>query len=39
MFEREWGGDRLSFFHLESRVSQFWRSANREERLQASLAD
>jgi len=39
MFEREFGGDRMTFFHLESRVSQFWRSGDRKERLTASLAD
>lgn len=39
MWDRAFGGDRLSFFHLESVVSQFWRSPEREKRLAASLAD
>lgn len=39
MWDRHFGGDRLSFFHLESRVSQFWRSTERGKRLSASLAD
>lgn len=39
MWERHFGGDRLAFFHLESRVSQFWRTSDRDMRLTASLAD
>lgn len=39
MWDRAFGGDRLSFFHLESRVSQFWRSTQRGDRLSASFAD
>lgn len=39
MHEKWFQGDRLSFFHLESKVSQFWRSTDRAERLAASLAD
>lgn len=39
MYDRWFGGERLSFFHLDSRVSQFWRSPDRQMRLNASLAD